>query len=134
MHPNIDKKISFIFDNIAKSSLKHENYRTSIRPEKLKDIIAQNNEKPRKARDRLKKLKQQEIINAKNCLKNEGRVLSVKELSLIMGFREGLSFPKIVNEKNQEIEIPVNERYQMLVDSVSPKFSVALAATIKKIL
>ena len=134
LHPNIDRKISPIFDNIAKLSLEEENYRTKIPAEKLKNIVAQNNKKSEAEKDRIKRQTEKEIEKAQQCLQSEGRVLSVKELSLIMGFRQGFSFPKIVNGKNQEIEIPVNARYQMLVDSVSPKFSIALAATVKKIL
>ena len=125
LHPNIDKRISPIFDNIARLSLKEEKFRTSIPAEELKNFVAQNNKKSEAKKESIQRQQEKEIEKAEKCLQNEGRVLSVKELSLIMGFRQGFSFPE---------EIPVNARYQMLVDSVSPKFSVALAATVKKIL
>ena len=47
------------------------------------------------------------------------RVLSVLEVSRIMGFNHGFHFPSGMG---------VGERYQMLVDSVSPVFSEVLAA------
>ena len=48
----------------------------------------------------------------------EARVVSVLEVSRIMGFNHGFSFPEGMH---------VGERYQMLVDSVSPIFSDILA-------
>ena len=48
----------------------------------------------------------------------ETRVVSVLEVSRIMGFNHGFSFPEGMH---------VGERYQMLVDSVSPVFSEVLA-------
>lgn len=127
LHPNIDEEITPIFDNIAKFSLIKENYRTSpkISPAKLEEIIIQNKKKSKAEKQKLRTKKLNEIRKAKKHLQEEGRVLSVKELSLIMGFDRRFSFSP---------NIPVNARYQMIVDSVSPKFSLALAATVKKIL
>ncbi len=48
----------------------------------------------------------------------EARVISILEVSRIMGFNHGFSFPEGMH---------VGERYQMLVDSVSPIFSDVLA-------
>lgn len=53
------------------------------------------------------------------------RVLSVLEVSRIMGFNHGFHFPS---------GLGVGERYQMLVDSVSPVFSEILAANVIKYL
>ena len=46
------------------------------------------------------------------------RVVSVLEVSRIMGFNHGFEFP---------VDMGIGERYQMLVDSVSPIFSNVLA-------
>ncbi|MEM0133675.1 MAG: DNA cytosine methyltransferase [Thermoplasmatales archaeon] len=46
------------------------------------------------------------------------RAISVAEAARIMGFPKGFVFPS---------NIPMGKRYQMIVDSVSPDFSVALA-------
>ena len=51
-------------------------------------------------------------------LSPETRVVSVLEVSRIMGFNHGFSFPEGMH---------LGERYQMLVDSVSPVFSDILA-------
>ncbi|MHB8560351.1 MAG: DNA cytosine methyltransferase [Thermoplasmataceae archaeon] len=51
------------------------------------------------------------------------RVLSVLEVSRIMGFNHGFVFPE---------GLGVGERYQMLVDSVSPVFSEVLAEHVQK--
>lgn len=53
------------------------------------------------------------------------RVLSVRELLLIMGFSEPFSFPP---------EIPLSIRYQMLADAVSPTFSRVCAEVIREML
>lgn len=53
------------------------------------------------------------------------RVLSVLEVSRIMGFNHGFHFPE---------GLGVGERYQMLVDSVSPVFSEILAAQVMRYL
>jgi DNA (cytosine-5)-methyltransferase 1 len=50
------------------------------------------------------------------------RVVSVLEVSRIMGFNHGFHFPD---------DVGVEHRYQMLADSVSPVFSASLASTIK---
>jgi DNA (cytosine-5)-methyltransferase 1 len=51
------------------------------------------------------------------------RVLSILEVSRIMGFNHGFTFPA---------EMHIGERYQMLVDSVSPVFSKVLAEHVLK--
>ena len=53
------------------------------------------------------------------------RVLSVLEVSRIMGFNHGFHFPS---------GLGVGQRYQMLVDSVSPVFSETLASHVMKYL
>jgi DNA (cytosine-5)-methyltransferase 1 len=52
------------------------------------------------------------------------RVISVKEASLIMGFPSDFSFAEGCG---------IGVRYQMIVDAVSPVFSIAVAETIKGI-
>lgn len=51
-------------------------------------------------------------------MSRDARVVSVLEVSRIMGFNHGFTFPEGMH---------VGERYQMLVDSVSPVFSDILA-------
>jgi DNA (cytosine-5)-methyltransferase 1 len=50
------------------------------------------------------------------------RVISVREALLLMGFPEDFRFPD---------GMPLSTRYQMVVDSVSPVFSSAVAATMR---
>lgn len=50
------------------------------------------------------------------------RVISVKEALLLMGFADAFHFPE---------GLGLSERYQMVVDSVSPVFSAALADTLR---
>jgi DNA (cytosine-5)-methyltransferase 1 len=50
------------------------------------------------------------------------RVISVKEALLLMGFEDKFHFPA---------GLGLSERYQMVVDSVSPVFSAALAKTLR---
>lgn len=51
------------------------------------------------------------------------RTVSVLEVSRIMGFNHGFVFPD---------GLGMSQRYQMLVDSVSPVFSIVLAHVVKK--
>ena len=53
------------------------------------------------------------------------RVVSVLEVSRIMGFNHGFHFPE---------DVGMGHRYQMLADSVSPAFSASLASIIKEFL
>jgi DNA (cytosine-5)-methyltransferase 1 len=53
------------------------------------------------------------------------RVVSVLEVSRIMGFNHGFQFPE---------DVGIGKRYQMLADSVSPQFSRILALTASRFL
>ena len=53
------------------------------------------------------------------------RVISVKEASLIMGFARGFRFPR---------DTSMVDRYQLVADSVSPKFSAAAALAVRDLL
>ncbi|MEM0135436.1 MAG: DNA cytosine methyltransferase [Thermoplasmatales archaeon] len=55
----------------------------------------------------------------------EARVVSVLEVSRIMGFNHGFQFP---------YGMGIGERYQMLVDSVSPVFSEVIARYVREYL
>lgn len=56
---------------------------------------------------------------------SDARIVSVRELSCIMGFGRGFVFPE---------GIPLSARYQMLADTISPVFSRACATVIHEML
>ncbi len=58
-----------------------------------------------------------------NLSQHRYRPVSVLEVARIMGFNHGFEFPE---------EMGMTERYQMLVDSVSPVFSTKLAEVVKE--
>ena len=63
------------------------------------------------------------ILHPDSFSKKSARVISVKEALLIMGFDENFRFPE---------GLGLGSRYQMVVDAVSPTFSVVAATIIRK--